>query len=348
MAAELKSIPLDQIVPSPYQTRKDFDPEKLKELAQTMQEHGLMNPINVRPVHSSQHPAPKNGKIVSTGSLELGAGNYELIAGERRVRAAKLLGWKTIMASVEAVSDQEAAQRVVVENLQRDDLNPIEQAEGYRKLERIGLTQVEIAKKVGVAQPVVAQFLSLLDLEPEIREIISREIISVTQMRFLKRLPEGELRVRTAKQAAQEGWSVKETERQVNRILGQMPARRSVAPAEPSGPSKPEAADPMEQEGKKLEGKTKGWIWTADYPEELHWEFHLNLLMNSPKEVKKAIGQWFLAMATALGQTQPDTETEEQIEMINASNQMYADMVKDALKLSYRELDKAKKKRDSN
>lgn len=101
MASDIRTmqqIPLDQIVPSPFQTRKDFDPEQLQGLAKTMQQHGLMNPICVRPV----------GK------------KFELIAGERRCRAAKLLGWKTIEARVDVVDDQEAAQRVVVENLQRD------------------------------------------------------------------------------------------------------------------------------------------------------------------------------------------------------------------------------------
>src|SRR4051812_26686220 len=94
----IQSIPLDKIVPSPYQTRKTFDEEKLQELAQTLKEHGLMNAICVRPAGDG----------------------FELISGERRLRAAKLLGWTQIDAKVEAIPDQEAAERVVVENLQRE------------------------------------------------------------------------------------------------------------------------------------------------------------------------------------------------------------------------------------
>src|SRR4051794_32713143 len=100
----IQQIPLEKIVPSPYQTRKNFDAEKLKELAATLKEHGLMNAICVRPAGL---PAGQAGET------------FELIAGERRVRAAQLLGWTTIDAKVEEVPDTEAAERVVVENLQR-------------------------------------------------------------------------------------------------------------------------------------------------------------------------------------------------------------------------------------
>src|SRR5262245_54821094 len=129
-AAMIQSIPLDQIVPSPYQTRKNFDPVKLQELAATLKEHGLMNAICVRTIANLKNNAP-----VGTVPNE----RFELISGERRLRAAKLLGWTHIDDKVESVPDTEAAERVVVENLQREDLNPIETAQGYKKLQDIGL-----------------------------------------------------------------------------------------------------------------------------------------------------------------------------------------------------------------
>jgi ParB family chromosome partitioning protein len=223
--SQLQSIPLDKIQPSPYQTRKQFDEEKLKELAVTLDKHGLMNAIVVRKVDRPKSSGASSATealntdhlLLNTDHLLLNTDDsyYELIAGERRLRAAKLLGWPTIEAKVEQVGDQEAAEQVLVENLQREDLNPIEQAEGYKKLEDLGLTQAKIADRVGTSQSTIAKYLALLDLPAEIREIIPRGIISERHARALSRINEKSDQIKLANQADREGWSVKETERRV-------------------------------------------------------------------------------------------------------------------------------------
>ncbi len=220
-----QQIPLDQIVPSPFQTRKDFDPEQLQGLAKTMQQHGLMNPICVRrrgDTETRGHGATaKDGSGVSPHHRVPASPRpvFELIAGERRTRAAKLLGWKTIEARVDVVDDKEAAQRVVVENLQRDDLNPIEQAEGYKRLEELDLSQDDIAERVGVSQAVIARYLALLDLPSEVQEIIPRGIISEHHARFLRRITNKRDMISLALQGDRHAWSVKEMERRVNTLM---------------------------------------------------------------------------------------------------------------------------------
>jgi ParB-like chromosome segregation protein Spo0J len=146
-----------------------------------------------------------------------------LIAGERRWRAAKLLGWTTIRAQVEQVDDKEAAEQVLVENLQRTDLSPIERAQGYKRLADMGLNQDEIGIKMGKDQPTVARTLALLSLPQEVQDFMSRDIISEGHIRYLNRIEDKDQFLKVAKQAADKGWSVKETEKQVNKLLGKAP-----------------------------------------------------------------------------------------------------------------------------
>src|ERR1700687_4617638 len=141
----VQQIPLEKIVPSPFQARKVFDDEALKDLAHSMKTEGLIQPMIVRAVSSAQSTVGSNGGDAGTVNCELGNDHYELIAVERRERAAKLLGWTAIDAIVrEGVNDQDAASRGLVENLQREDLNPLERAEGYKRLADMDLTQYEI------------------------------------------------------------------------------------------------------------------------------------------------------------------------------------------------------------
>jgi ParB family transcriptional regulator, chromosome partitioning protein len=143
-SASTRQIPIDQIVPSPYQARKHFDEAALKELAKTMEDRGLQNAIVVRPVNTG----------------------FELIAGERRWRAARLLGWKTIEAKIDEVDDKEAALRGMIENVQREDLSAIEQALGYRTLSQppFSLNQSKIADMVGKDRTLINKYLTVAPL----------------------------------------------------------------------------------------------------------------------------------------------------------------------------------------
>src|SRR5258708_4823867 len=159
-SAVYQQIPLAQIAPSPHQARKDFDPAALQGLADSMKAERLLEPVLVRQVGDS----------------------FELISGERRFRAAKLLGWTTIEAKViQTVSEAEAAAKGMVENLQRADLNPIEEAQGFQALNQLDpdyWDQPKIAKISGRSQEYISLSLKLLGLAPEVAESIRRRILS--------------------------------------------------------------------------------------------------------------------------------------------------------------------------
>ncbi|OGR89639.1 MAG: hypothetical protein A2992_03180 [Elusimicrobia bacterium RIFCSPLOWO2_01_FULL_59_12] len=282
--AVIQQIPIAQVIPSPFQTRKDFNQEELQGLAETLKQHGLLNPIIVRKVGL---PAGQTGE------------KFELIAGERRVRAAKSLGWTSIDARVQEVDDNEAAQQVVVENLQRDDLNPIEMAEGYKRLADLGMKQADIARQVGVSQPAIAQALALLELPAEVQDFITRVIISPSQARILLRLGDKKALVKTAKLAASEGWSVKETERQVNAFLEKPNA---------SG-RKPSAEPPVDPFGTLWVNLLKEQVlpkgtWDVKYQRGATWVFSVHTRGDNPADV---LSDWFKFMAKGMPRTSPDS-----------------------------------------
>lgn len=154
---EVQAVPVHLITAGKYQPRQEFDDESLVELAESIRLHGLLQPIMLRRA----------------------AVGYELIVGERRLRACKLLGWEVIPAIVRDVDDREAAELALIENLQREDLHVLEVAEGYQRLlSEFNLTQEELAQRLGISQASVANKLRLLKLPEEIRAIISREMLS--------------------------------------------------------------------------------------------------------------------------------------------------------------------------
>ena len=149
---EFKNIPVSMIKPNPYQPRKDFNKKSLEELSQSIRSFGVLQPISVR---------------------EIKAGSYELIAGERRLRATEMAEINDIPAIVVEFKDKEAAFLALIENLQRDDLNFMEEAEGYSNLiEDHGFTQQEIASKMGKSQSTIANKLRLLKLPEDIKKIL--------------------------------------------------------------------------------------------------------------------------------------------------------------------------------
>lgn len=185
-------IPLDQVVPNPHQPRKAFPPEGMQDLVRSIRDNGVLQPVLVR----------KNGE------------RYELIAGERRLRAAREAGLTALPAVVREVSDEQMLEVALIENTQRADLNPIERARAYRELMlRFQLTQDEAAARVGLERSTVANFIRLLDLPPDIQDAVSRGTISQGHARALLGIRDPVVQASVAKRIEREGLSVRQVER---------------------------------------------------------------------------------------------------------------------------------------
>lgn len=191
-------LPCASIRPSPFQPRREFSVNELTELAGSIRSHGVIQPILVRPV----------------------AGGYELIAGERRWRAAQQAGLDEVPALVRPMDDREAAVIALVENVQRENLHFLEEAEAYDRLVRqFGLTQAEVAARVGRSQGAVANRLRLLRLPEEVRELISREMISERHARALLQLPSADLQREVVVQVVRSGLNVRDTEKLIEKVV---------------------------------------------------------------------------------------------------------------------------------
>lgn len=190
-ARQTSELRPSQIVPNRDQPRKDFDAEALKELSDSIKEHGLIQPLLVRPLDD---------------------GSYQIVAGERRWRASRMAGLEKIPVVIKELSDDETMQLALIENLQREDLNPVEEALGYKKLmDTLGLTQEQAAAKVGKSRPAVANALRLLALDGDETEALKNGEISSGHARALLSLPKGELR-HQALELAKSGASVRDIE----------------------------------------------------------------------------------------------------------------------------------------
>ncbi|OEF99682.1 nucleoid occlusion protein [Vulcanibacillus modesticaldus] len=205
----VKQIPVDQIIPSPYQPRTIFDDEKIGELCQTIKTHGIIQPIVVR---------VKDNR-------------YELIAGERRWRAVKKLGMNTIPAIVKEYNDAQTASISLIENLQREGLTAIEEATAYQKLiELHGLTQESLAQRLGKGQSTIANKLRLLNLPPTIQEQLLKRKISERHARALLPLQNQELQEKLLAEIIEKELNVKQTENRVRQILDKLSNRNKTKP----------------------------------------------------------------------------------------------------------------------
>jgi ParB family chromosome partitioning protein len=196
--ADIKEIALVDIRPNPYQPRRVFDQEKLQELMSSILEHGVLQPIVVRP-----------------GSVS----GFEIIAGERRFRASQELRLTTIPAIVRPFSDRDAMEIALIENVQREDLSPIELAEAYAMImDHFSLTQEEMAKRMGQSRSHIANLLRLLTLPTDLRELVSRGTLSMGHARAIVALPDAETQRTVAAKVVEEGISVREIEQVTQRL----------------------------------------------------------------------------------------------------------------------------------
>ena len=195
----VQSLPIAKVEPREGQPRTVFDEEALGELSESIREYGLLMPVTVR---------------------KLDSGYYQLIAGERRWRAARMAGLTEIPARIIEADDRLATELALVENLQREDLNPVEEAQGYRTLmEDYGLTQDEAAQRVGKSRPAVANALRLLSLAPEVLQFVEQGLLSAGHARALVPVKPEELQIDAARQVMKNGLSVRRTEELAKRLM---------------------------------------------------------------------------------------------------------------------------------
>ncbi len=270
----LREIPLAEIRSNPFQPRKSFRPDELRELQESLQSSGLLQPVTVR-----QSPQGKG---------------YELIAGERRLRAAAELGWEKIPAVVKNLSDQEILTLALIENLQRTDLNPIEEAEGYDQLIRdFGYTQQSVASMVGKDRSTVANVLRILQLPTQVRALIQEGHLTAGQARPLLGLTE-EVRITAfARLTVEKGWSAREVEQRVREEAtsetGQQKTKRGRPPKVDARPAEVRS---LEQRLRKhlqtdvtivLKNANRGTVNVEFYsPEDLERVIDLMGLTNNP------------------------------------------------------------------
>ncbi|WP_133500156.1 ParB/RepB/Spo0J family partition protein [Cognatilysobacter terrigena] len=219
---QLRQLPVDALVAGKYQPRRHWDEAKLAELSESIKAQGVIQPIVVREIRDH------------------GGKTFEIIAGERRWRASKLAGLSEIPVVVREVDDRTVVAMALIENIQREDLNPLEEAQALQRLiDEFDLTHAQAAEAVGRSRAAVSNLLRLLELPPEIRVLVETRAIEMGHARALLPLAP-QAAIALAKQAADQGWSVREVEHRVQQLMaGQVPAgnakpRAAAAKAKPT------------------------------------------------------------------------------------------------------------------
>ena len=237
---ELRELPVSLIKPNPKQPRTHFDPDALAGLASSIETSGVVQPLLVRPLHD---------------------GSYELIAGERRWRAAQQAGLEKVPVVVRDSEQAERLQVALIENMVREDLNPVEEARACAALvEDLGLSKEELARRVGRSRPAVSNLIRLLSLPDEALELLESGELSEGHGRALLAVEGNDVRRRLARDAARGGWSVRETENRVK--LASQPKQRAAGSPKPSAEEAAamrDAADQLEAAlGHEVKVRPKG------------------------------------------------------------------------------------------
>ncbi len=193
------NVKIDSIRPSPFQPRKNFERSSLEELCNSIKQYGVLQPISVRKISEN---------------------SYELIAGERRLKAAFMAGLIEIPSIIKEIDDDDSAVIAMIENLLREDLNYLEEAEGYNNLiSEHGLTQEELAKKMGKSQSTIANKIRLLRLSPEAKKMLSENNLTERHARALLKLHDERLQLKVLKCICERGFNVKKTEELIDRVI---------------------------------------------------------------------------------------------------------------------------------
>lgn len=213
LAKKLDEVPIDSVTPNPNQPRTNFKQEEIEELAASIEKDGLLQPILVRPI---------------------GEGAYQIIAGERRWQACKSIGLKTVPVRIREVDEDRALELALVENVQRSDLNPIEEAYGYKRLmERKNMTQADIAQAMSKGRSTVANALRLLDLPEEAQQLLFEDKITAGHARAILSVPSKEGRQTLTNKLVDTKLSVREAENLAN-LLSNKPAEGAPNPRQPT------------------------------------------------------------------------------------------------------------------
>ena len=230
----LKSIPIAQVTQNQFQPRREFNAEDLAELQESVKASGLLQPITVR--------------------RRAGRDGFELIAGERRLRAAKNLGWREIPAIIKEIDDRTLLTLALVENLQRTDLNPIEEGEGYHQLtSQFGLTQQQIAETVGKDRTTIANMLRLLQLPEAARRLLQEGHLTMGHAKVLLGLEDPEKIVILAREIVAEGLTVREVERRLRDVVGPKRGKKV---------GRPRTADRQSPEARQIEDRLRRFLQT--------------------------------------------------------------------------------------
>jgi ParB family chromosome partitioning protein len=230
----LKSIPISQIGRNPFQPRREFNSDEMAELQESLKASGLLQPITVR-----RRP---------------GKDGFELIAGERRLRAATKLGWKEIPAIIKEIDDKTVLTLALVENLQRTDLNPIEEGEGYYQLSHeFGLTQLQIAETVGKDRTTIANMLRLLQLPDAVRRLLQDGQLTMGHAKVLLGLEDPEMIATLAHEIVKDGLTVREIERRIRGFSEPRTGKRA---------GRPRSADRLPPEVKRIGDRLRRFLQT--------------------------------------------------------------------------------------
>lgn len=244
ITAGVKQVPVAAISPNPRQPRHKIDPEALRELADSIREHGLIQPLIVTPAPDSTELAPR----------------YQLIAGERRWNAAKLAGLATVPVIVRGATPQEMLELALVENIQRADLNVLEEANAYRQLMTdFGLTQEQVASKVGKNRTTIANALRLLKLPAEIQAALADETITEGHARAILTVEDEKQQKQLLRQVIEQGLSVRQTEEAARRggdkpATAERKARSAVSSRRSAEPEMPAATRALEEDFRRALG----------------------------------------------------------------------------------------------
>jgi len=234
-------VAVERIKPNPHQPRQHFDKAALEQLGRSIQQDGLMQPIVLR-----RSP---------------GGDGYELVAGERRWRAATAAGIAQLPAIVRDLDDRQLAEWALIENLQREDLDPIEKARAFQGLvDQFALSHDQIADRVGIERPTVSNYLRLLELPDEVLAMVGRGPLTMGHARALLSIPDAQAQQLLASQAVKEGWSVRQIEREVRGLLSEDQGEKSTGGASggASRPARsPHLADLEQQVANQLQTKVR-------------------------------------------------------------------------------------------